>query len=347
MQPLSVRRLRVGAWPALLLAAALCVAVARAGSGQASGPSGGSGGSVRVEGRIVDVRGAGVGPMPVTLHVVPSEGRPLVESGTAAADGAFRFRVTWPGAGAAEDAQLFVSTMYRGVRYATPRFPGRPDSLQDLRLTVYDTAVHNGPPADFHVPARRLFVQAAGAVRAEVLDAVEIVNASDRTWVAGPESRLWRLPLPEGAEAAQVAESELAGAARLEGDTLALYGPVVPGHGQVLLRYFLPIAAGDLRVPLAARTEGMEVLLAEPLSREGVRGLEDGGTIRIGTEAFRRYAGTRLDADHPIRISLGHPRGRRPLLVALAALLFLVIVGGAGEWRMRRDARLAPAPADG
>jgi hypothetical protein len=264
---------------------------------------------------------------------------------TAGPDGAFRFRVSWPGA--AGDAQLFASASYRGVRYATPRFPGRPDSVPDLRITVHDTAVHHGPPPDFRVPVRRLFVQSSGSFRAEVLDAVEIVNASDRTWVAAPEAALWRLPLPESAEAAQVAESELGNGARLEGDTLALYGPVVPGHAQVLLRYFLPLETAALHVPLAAPTDGMEVLLAEPLSRKGVRGLDEAGTVRIGADPFRRFTGTRLAAEHSIRLSLGRSRAQHPLHVALGALLFLVLVGGAGAWRLRRDARLAPASPEG
>lgn len=331
---------RAGRWPALVIVAwALCSAAPRAGAAQAGGDR------VRIEGRVVDARGAGVGPVPVTLHVVPSDGRPLVESATAAADGAFRFRVTWPGA--AEDAQLFVSASYLGVRYATPRLPGRPDSLPDLQITVYDTTMYHAPPPGFRVPVRRLFVQAAGPLRAEVLDAVEIVNATDRTWIAAPEAALWRLPLPEAAEAAQVAESELSGSTRLEADTLVLYGPVVPGHAQVLVRYFLPIETGALGVPLAAPTDGIEVLLAEPLSREGVRGLEDAGTIRIGTDAFRRYTGTRLGADHSIRLSLGRSRARHPLHVALGAVVFLVLVGGAGAWRLRRDARLAAASPGG
>lgn len=336
---MSARSPGAGRWPALLVAAALCVAAPRVGSGQAGG------GPVRIEGRVVDVQGAGVSAVPVTLHVIPAEGRPLVESVTAGPDGAFRFRVSWPGA--AGDAQLFASASYRGVRYATPRFPGRPDSVPDLRITVHDTAVHHGPPPDFRVPVRRLFVQSSGSFRAEVLDAVEIVNASDRTWVAAPEAALWRLPLPESAEAAQVAESELGNGARLEGDTLALYGPVVPGHAQVLLRYFLPLETAALHVPLAAPTDGMEVLLAEPLSRKGVRGLDEAGTVRIGADPFRRFTGTRLAAEHSIRLSLGRSRAQHPLHVALGALLFLVLVGGAGAWRLRRDARLAPASPEG
>lgn len=292
----------------------------------------------------MDREGAGVGGVPVTLHVIPPDGRPLVESVTAGPDGTFRFRVTWPVA--AEDAQLFASVSYLGVRYATPRSPGRPDSLPDLRITVHDTAVHHGAPPELRVPIRRLFVQASGSVRAEVLDAVEIVNATEATWVAAPEAALWRLPLPESAEAAQVADSELRDGVRLEGDTLVLSGPVVPGHAQVLLRYFLPLDTDRISVPLAAPTDGIEVLLAEPVSGRGVDGLEDAGTMRVGVDAFRRYTGTRLAADHSIRISLGRAPAQRPLHVALVAALFLVLVGGAGAWRVRRETRLAEASPD-
>jgi hypothetical protein len=303
-----------------------------------SAPAAGQG-TARVTGRVVDPRGAGVAAVPVTFHAVLPDVSPLVASDTTDAQGGFLFVVSWPAR--AEDAHVFVSTVYRGVRYTSPRLPARADSLRDLRLTVYDTTLQRVPPPTFGVAARRLFVQPAGPLRAEVVDAIEVANRSDRTWVSPPDTGFWRLPLPEAAQAAQVAESELGPGARMEGNALSLHGPLPPGTHPIVLRYFIPIGTDEVSVPLGASTQEVEVLLAESLGAEGVDGLDHEGSVRIGAEPFRRYVGSGLGGDAIVRLSVGRPASRHPFEPVAAALTFLLLVGGTAAWRMRRDARLA------
>lgn len=319
---------RAGRWPALCTAAALVAAAPQA--------------PVRVAGRVVDAAGQGAARVPVTVHGLTSSGEVRVGADTTGADGSFEVRLDLPGP--REDAEVWVTATYGGVRYSAPRLRGLEEPVPPVRVAVYDTAVHTAAPEALRVPIRRLFVRPSGPFRAEVLDAIELSNPSGRTWVAAAGSSVWSLPLPPGAEGGHPADaSPFAAAARVVGDTLEVVGPLLPGHNQVLVRYFLPAEVRALPVPLGAPTDELELLIAESLAGQGVSGLRGRGSMQIDRETFRRFVASDLAAGDAVRFSLGASPLAGRLAHVLPALLFLAIVAAAALWRRRGGDLARPA----
>lgn len=319
--------LRAGRWPALFVATGAAFWTAQT--------------PVQVSGRVMDVEGKGVAAGHVTAHWFAPDGDVQTWSTTTRDDGSFELRLR-PPAGAVEDAELLVSARHQGVEYSAPPIRGRLDRTDTIRLTVYDTAIHSTTPALLSVAYRRIFLRPSGSGHAEALDVIELANPSRRTWVAGPEGAVWRVALPERAESVQLVDAQvLTSSLRLSGDTLLVLGPLLPGHNQLMLQYFLPVGSGPFSLPLGAATAELELVIAESLGGRGMGALRTQGSMRIGDEPFRRFGAHRLEPGDDARFSLAPGRAGRagPLVTAV---LFWLLVGGAAFLRLRRTSRLAP-----
>ncbi len=296
---------------------------------------------VRVSGRVVDGEGAAVPSAPIRARWL-APGLDLAAASTrTSADGSFELRLRFPRT-ALEDAHLLVSTEHEGVPYSAPPILGPEDRVGPLQITVFDTAQHAAPPDSLAVAARRLFLRPSGPLRVEVLDAVELENPTRRTWVAAPGGVLWRAAIPAGAEAAQVIDAQVAASSvQTAGDTVRVLGPLLPGHNQLILRYFLPVGTRALRLPLGSATAELEVLIAEALGGRGVGKLRAHGSTRVGEEPFRRFVASNLSEGDEVGFSLGPDSELGVLRHLLPALLFALLVGGAAFWRQRASRPLA------
>ena len=276
----------------------------------------------------------------MSAHLLGAGAEIRVGGDTTGPDGSFALRFEGV-EGAVEDAALWVAATYQGVVYSAPRVRGFADSVPEIRLTVYDTVVVRRAPESLQVPVRRLFVRPSGHFRVEVLDVLELENPSTQTWVPAGRGALWNLTLPRRAEGAHVADPGALRDLRLAGDTLRLAGPLVPGHSQVILRYFLPAEPGAVHLPLGAPTAELEVLIAEDLGGKGGAGLAGRGSMRLDRDSFRRFAGRDLEADEPVSFSIRSGFAASGLWLLLPPLLFLALVAGAALWHDRRPPHLA------
>lgn len=330
------QRVRAGRWPALCISLWTAATLGPA-TILAQAP-------LHVSGRVVDADGEGVTAVRVTLELRTPERDVRTRSATTGRDGAFEFRVD---VHEDDDAEIVVSALHQGVEYSLPPLlppaGARAQGIRDLRLTVYDTALVESEPALLSVSTRHVLVKRSGEFNAEVTEIIDLSNPTRRTWAAGAGRGLWEVALPDHAESASIGGApRSASGVRLRGDTVTLAGPLPPGRNEVAFRYFLSAKGGPYEIQLGAPTDHLELLVESRLGPRRIRGLEERGSILINGEPFRRFVGRRVRAETRVEFSLAPGFGRRLLLRALPALLFVLLVGGASLVRLRRSRALAP-----
>jgi hypothetical protein len=292
-----------------------------------------------LRGRVLLADGALPGAQ-VVLHRVSDDSAGEVDSVLAAADGTFRFDLPAlpdPGAGG---VIYFASVRHDGILYFGPAL-SRPIQLDSLyTVTTYDTVSAPAQGAPLPVGVRYLILEPEDAGRWRVTDLFEIEVQAGGTLVAREGGVTWSHPLPRGAEGVELGEDP-SGPRVVEG-RLTTTAPLQPGMRQLVVRYVVDGLDG-LRIPFAAATEEIELLVREPVPPLEVAGLVAIESVEMEEGiVYRRYSGT-LPADTAVVLRAGAGPRRLPLewLVVIVAL----VLAGAGLFAVRRPRPDAAAAA--
>ena len=263
----------------------------------------------------------------VVLHEVSmgGGGRPI-DSTTTDALGRYRLTISHPDS----TALYVVSSWHAGIAYfSEPVVPGRSGPAPLRALYVYDTS--SAGPA---VRVARRLVTVAKLKRdgsRDVLELVELENPGPATRVAADTLRpTWAGAIPAMAIQFQVGQGDLsARAVTLQGDSVAVFGPIPPGERkQLSYSYVLPATARRVDLPIDQPTEEVDLLLEDTAAVVRATRLDSLGIEAIEGRRFARYRTPALSAGAPLAIAFSaRPLGADalvPVIVALAGLALAI-----------------------
>ncbi|MCY4527685.1 MAG: hypothetical protein OXD46_01470 [Chloroflexi bacterium] len=134
------------------------------------------------------------------------------------------------------DALYGVTVRYQGVVYGTD-IDLRPESLPPVTVTIYETS---DDQSLLSVSSSSLLIPQVDKIARDIyaLEIVNVVNASDRTYVPGAEPmNLLRFGLPPGAKGLQI-DTSLVGADAIQVDRgFAVPANIPPGEHEVMFAY--------------------------------------------------------------------------------------------------------------
>ena len=134
------------------------------------------------------------------------------------------------------EALYGVTIRYQGVVYGTD-IDLRPESLPPVTVTIYETS---DDQSLLSVSSSSLLIPQVDKIARDVyaLEIVNVVNASDRTYVPGAEPmNLLRFGLPPGAKGLQI-DTSLVGADAIQVDRgFAVPANIPPGEHEVMFAY--------------------------------------------------------------------------------------------------------------
>jgi hypothetical protein len=287
-----------------------------------------------------------LGGIEVLLSGFDEEQETYQQTTTTADDGTYVFT----NVPAVADRVYGVTVAYDGVRYFSDgtRLTEN-EAPPDLPVTVYETVTDS---TALSIERLHVLFDFAVADQVQVIELWVISNSGDRTVVAGTESGIIQVSLPEGA-------SDLAFEDGSSGDryiqTTDGFGdtePVVPGQGtsQFIFSYWLPYdgSLAFLR-PSDFPVGAVVVLLPQTGVTAQGAGLQDLGTQNMSGQAVHAYEGGAIPAGQTFKIELtGEPQeesstaggGWTNTAIGLGALAVLLIVAGLWWFRPRvRPAR--------
>jgi hypothetical protein len=282
-------------------------------------------------------------PLPgarVVLHRLTATRQGPVDSVLADATGRFHFRVKPDTA-----SLLLTSSRHDGIEYFSR--PARATSQgadTGLVIIVADTS----SSAPVKLSGRYLMVgRPEQGGRRGALDLIVLQNRGDLTRVARDSSMpVWTMPLPAGIEDFAPGQSEFSAAAvGRRADSLTIAAPISPGDRQLMVTYTLPRGAGSLRVPFAAPTDSIVLLLEEPTARVVTRGFAVTDSQVIEARTYHRWVGS-VPAAGVVEVKFPVPgEGGREVTLALAALLAGCLLAGGVVLLRRRGAAVERLPA--
>ena len=278
----------------------------------------------------------------VVLHMLTAARQGPVDSVLADAAGRFRFRVK-----ADTSALLLTSSRYDGIEYfsrparATAK---RPDT--GLVVLVADTS----SSAPVSLAGRYLMIgRPEQGGRRGALDLIVLRNRGDRTRVARDSAApVWTMPMPAGIEDFAPGESEFSAAAvGHRGDSLTISAPLSPGDRQLMVTYALPRGVKSVKVPFAAATDSVVLLLEEPTARVVTPGFAARDSQVIEARTYHRWVGSLLAAG-TVEVTFAVPgTGGGEATLALAALLTAGLLVGGTVLVRRRSSGTGVAVAPG
>ena len=309
--------------PALLLLALLALACAAPAAAQ------------RLHGRVL--RGERPVPgVPVELHRVTKSGAGVVQNGVSGADGSFTFSL--PPADTGGFTVLFATAFHQGVRYfGSPLHSS--ESLAGYAVQVYDTVSLPREAAPVRVARRDVIVFPDADGGAEVDEIVQVLNTGDRTLVSASGMPVWEFRLPAGVGAFEVGDGQISPqSVRQMGDRVLVLGPLPPGRHELFLRYRLRRGGERTVLPLAARTDSMNLFVRQPSAEVRVEGLDGPRVVEAEKEKFLRFSGGALEGKPSVALALRNPSAP-PVdpRAAAAGVTGLLLVAGAVVAARRRQ----------
>jgi hypothetical protein len=321
--------MKPASWAQLLIAVALCLAVASSAAARAEDPSDTS--SPGLPPGDGTLRGAVVhpdGPEPaaglrVALYSLRSDGSGGTGDADTDADGKFTFEnlSTDP------DLIYLVGVHYNGVAFSqrVGFAPGRRELSVVLRVSdpVDDTAAVTAHVRPALTAIRLAWTGASIVVREDQLlrntaaSAVHIPS-DKREMVRAP----FRALLPAGASDF-TSPPDSRDSFSLHGDELAYWGPVRPGDHEIRYGYRIPVTGRELRLRrgFPDGAERLELLFpaASGLRVESTE-LEPGQDIAFEGETYRSLSATGLPPGSQIELAIGLPQTRSdPAALTLGA----------------------------
>lgn len=277
--------------------------------------------------------GTGVAGVPVTLHRVGQDSAGVISVEPSDGDGRFRFLLPQLPNPAVTDEVYFASVEYLGIMYFGPPI-STPADLDSLYvIDVHDTAVVSEAPAPIAIQTRTVVLEQSEDGWS-VTDLFELRNDDPRTYVPGPNGRVWTHPLPGNATGFELGESDLAAdAVQFENGGVVTSAPMPPGTRLYLFRY--TVSGVELSVPQMG-SERFELLIREPARTVDVTGLRAEAPITPdqGT-TYRRFAGLDLA---PAPILVQESSANRGLPLTALTVVLGVSLALLGLWVFRRGA---------
>ena len=266
----------------------------------------------------------------VVLHRLTATRQGPVDSVLSDAAGRFQFRI-----GADTSALLLTSSRHDGVEYFSR--PARATAQHpDTGLVVLVADTSSSAPVS--LSGRYLMIgRPAQGGRRGALDLMVLQNRGDMTRVARDSAApVWTMPMPPGIEDFSPGQSEFSAAAvGHRGDSLTISAPLSPGDRQLMVTYTLPRGVKQVRVPFAAATDSVVLLLEEPTARVVTPGFAAVDSQVIEARTYRRWVGS-MPAAGTVEVRFQVPgEGGRGAALALAVLLAAGLLTG-GIVLMRR-----------
>jgi hypothetical protein len=284
----------------------------------------------------VELGGSGVEGQEVVLHRVARDTAGVVATSSSTADG--RFSVTLPPVDTTGFTVFFATVDYQGVRYfGPPVHPGQ--SYDDYPIVVFDTVGAGAADAPALRLVRRDIVmlpESGGGW--EVNEVVQLLNPGERTLVSRNGGATWEFPIPSGAEAFEIGEGEIAASELVRiGDRAHLLVPLLPGPREVFVRYRIPAAHRELRIPVGTPADSLKVFVQLPSPEVRVSGLDARPTVQTEAGDFLSFAAADLGAENIVTVAWTGPRAPpvSPTAAALLILAVLLIVGTFAAIRQR------------
>ncbi len=288
-----------------------------------------------------EVRGAGVGVQEgmVVLHRVSAEESGEIDSVRVGRDGRFSITLPYVPDHGARPEIFFASFLYSGIAYFGPPITEAVQLDSLYLIQAYDTA--SVPPGGVTLPvsARSLFLEETPDGWS-VADVFQIVQGGERTLYSPEEGVVWSHPLPPAARDFEVGQADLAAdAVRFNAGRLEIYAPLQPGERFILVRY--QVEGREMEIPLAGRTERLEILVREPAPPVEFPPLAEGSPVEMEPgNAFRRFTGEGIQ-DTVIRARIAPRPWKLP--AEWLGVLLAGILGAAGVWGFRYRGRLESA----
>jgi hypothetical protein len=275
----------------------------------------------------------------VILHRVSESAQGEVDSTQVAPDGSFALRL--PAVPDPERSEVyFASVRHAGILYfgKAITLPVQLDSLYEIQ--TYDTVMAPAGGVDLAVKGRSIFLEQAEGGRWQVTDLFEVLNDRPGTLVAREGGLIWSHPLPEGAQDAEVSQTDLiAGGAEVREGKLVITAPLPPGERLFVVRYAVPDPF--LAIPFPTRTDALEILVREPAPLLESPALKPGEPAELEPGAtFRRLTGATLEGT-VVRLVEGQGATQPP--VRWMAVTLAVLLTGVGLWAAR-SGHAVPAP---
>ncbi len=266
---------------------------------------------------------AGVAGSRVVLHRVGRIAQGPVDSAVTARGGTFRFRFS------PDSLSLYlVSARHHGIEYFSAAIPTDAAGRQPIEILVSDTS-SNVP---ILASARHLVVAGPSEERTrEIVDLVTLEPARLETRVS-PDSLVptWTGPLPPGVFDARLGESDFSPeAARIDRDSVFLFGPIAPGEKQLLLHYWIPADRSTLAIPNTAAQ--LDLYVEDQRARPTGGGIKAAESADIGGVTFAHWsAGPPDAAGSTIVLSLpaSNQRARTTILVLVVLMTAALGLGG-------------------
>ncbi|MDP2959391.1 MAG: hypothetical protein Q8N53_23430 [Longimicrobiales bacterium] len=264
----------------------------------------------------------------VILHRVSGDFQGEADSASVSSDGSFRFRLpAVPDPGRSE--VYFASVRHAGILYfgKALTLPIQLDSTYEIQ--AYDTLMVPAQGRDLTVQARNIFLEAGEGGRWDVTDLFQVRNDEARTLVAQEGGVIWHHPLPEGAEGAEISQTDFtSGGAEVLAGEISVSAPIPPGERMFVVRYTVPDPF--LSIPLPTKTEALEILIQEPAPPVEAPGLQQASQVELEPgSTFRRLAGADL-AGQVVRLREGRRRFEPP--VQWMAVILALILAAVGVW---------------
>lgn len=297
----------------------------------------------RIGGTVTRLAAGDTVPLPgarVVLHALTATHQGPVDSVLADAAGRFEFRVRPD-----TTALLLTSSRHDGIEYFSRparAAAGVPDT--GLEILVADTS----SSAPVRLAGRYLMIgRPEQAGRRGALDLIVLQNSGSVTRVARDSTvPVWTMPLPEGIGDFTPGQSEFSAAAvGHRDDSLTISAPLSPGDRQLMVTYTLPRGVKSLKVPFAAATDSIVMLLEEATARVVTPGFAVTDSQVIETRTYHRWVGA-LPAAGMVEVRFLVPgEGGKEATLALAALLASVLLVVGVLLLRRRAVAAAPGSA--
>lgn len=290
-----------------------------------------------LNGRVLLGDSAVAGTM-VVLHRVSADSAGELDSLKSGPDGTFRFRLpSVPDPSGAGDI-YFASVRHAGVLYFGPALTRAIQLDSVYTIQAYDTMSVAPSGATLPVGVRYLIFDPGADGSWQVTDLFEIENQENRTLVARDSGATWSHPLPPSAHSVELGGGDPSGP-RVVGSVLSVGSPISPGTRQFVVRYTVA-SLDSLRIPVAAATSEIELLVREPAPSLDIAGLTGVESVEMEPGVtYRRYGGS-LPADTAIVLTLG--KGPTQIPMEWLAVLLALLLAGAALYALQRNRASAP-----
>lgn len=298
-----------------------------------------------LRGRVVR-GGQGVAGAEVTLHRVTNDSAGPTGTTRSGADGAFTLPLPPP---AGEGFTVYLATAeVDGVRYFGGPVHSRDSLARGYEITAYDTTSSRAVADSVRLARRDVIFAAERQGGWEVGEVLRIENRAGRTVVPENGRPVWGWPLPEGAFAFEVGESDVATAEVVQvGGRAWISAPLPPGAKQILVRYRLKAGEGNVVLPVGLPTDSLQVFVQQPAPGATVAGLTGPEAFAAQGTQYQQWRGGNLSPDAKVEVTWDVPSP--PIVdprIAAGVLTAVVLAVGLVAALRRRPPSPSPSSPD-